>query len=168
MIARTLQDIVVNSLQTYPVVGILGSASPDLLRHASESLAGRIIYHELAPFNLAETDHDHLGKVLTYLVNLDAKTAIWVTSNPRAEHQKVIEWLNEASPNDTSFYLVKVEAIETGNDAISPLFTILAKPDGQSKKIGQEKKDWEQLDQDRMDYWRALLANRAIQQTSFA
>ena len=33
---------------------ILGSASPDLIRQASESLAGRIIYHELAPFTLAE------------------------------------------------------------------------------------------------------------------
>lgn len=34
---------------------ILGSASPDLVRNASESLAGRIVYHELPPFILAET-----------------------------------------------------------------------------------------------------------------
>ncbi|MDF7826289.1 ATP-binding protein [Pontiellaceae bacterium B12227] len=34
---------------------ILGSASPDLLRQSSESLAGRIRYHELQPFNLFET-----------------------------------------------------------------------------------------------------------------
>jgi len=33
---------------------ILGSASPDMMRHASESLAGRIIYHELAPFSFME------------------------------------------------------------------------------------------------------------------
>ena len=33
---------------------ILGSASPDLKRQASESLAGRISYHELAPFSLQE------------------------------------------------------------------------------------------------------------------
>lgn len=32
----------------------LGSASPDLARQASESLAGRIVYHELAPFTLHE------------------------------------------------------------------------------------------------------------------
>jgi len=42
-----------------------------------------------------QTDHDHLGKLLTYLVNLDARAAIWVTSEPRPEHQKVIDWLNE-------------------------------------------------------------------------
>lgn len=34
---------------------LLGSASPDLIRHASESLAGRIIYHELPPLVLPET-----------------------------------------------------------------------------------------------------------------
>ena len=33
---------------------LLGSASPELLRSASESLAGRIAYMELAPFNLME------------------------------------------------------------------------------------------------------------------
>jgi predicted AAA+ superfamily ATPase len=34
---------------------ILGSASPELIKQASESLAGRIIYHELTPFTLQET-----------------------------------------------------------------------------------------------------------------
>jgi uncharacterized protein len=34
---------------------VLGSASPDLMRNASENLAGRIIYHELQPFSLSET-----------------------------------------------------------------------------------------------------------------
>ena len=36
---------------------ILGSASPDLLRQSSESLAGRIRYFELAPFTLDEVGH---------------------------------------------------------------------------------------------------------------
>ena len=33
---------------------LLGSASPELIRHSSESLAGRIAYHQLYPFNLNE------------------------------------------------------------------------------------------------------------------
>jgi hypothetical protein len=36
----------------------LGSASPDLIRRASESLAGRIIYFELTPFTAAEVGAD--------------------------------------------------------------------------------------------------------------
>ena len=35
---------------------ILGSASPDLIRDSSESLAGRIAYQELAPFNYVEIE----------------------------------------------------------------------------------------------------------------
>ena len=33
---------------------LLGSASPELIRHSSESLAGRIAYHQLHPFDLTE------------------------------------------------------------------------------------------------------------------
>jgi len=42
---------------------ILGSASPDLLKHASESLAGRIMYHELSPFSLEEIGYDNIPKL---------------------------------------------------------------------------------------------------------
>jgi predicted AAA+ superfamily ATPase len=38
---------------------ILGSASPDLLRQSSETLAGRIVYHELGGFSLAEVATRH-------------------------------------------------------------------------------------------------------------
>jgi predicted AAA+ superfamily ATPase len=37
---------------------ILGSASPHLIRQSSETLAGRIIYHELAPFSAFETGRE--------------------------------------------------------------------------------------------------------------
>lgn len=42
---------------------ILGSASPDLIQHASESLAGRIVYHELTPFLLHEIVGDELRRL---------------------------------------------------------------------------------------------------------
>ena len=42
---------------------ILGSASPEVIRHSSESLAGRIIYHELSPFSLAEINSESFQKL---------------------------------------------------------------------------------------------------------
>jgi hypothetical protein len=90
-------------------------------------------------------------------VNLEAKIAIWVTSDPRLEHQRVIEWLNEASPNDTAFYLVKVEAIKIGEGIISPLFSVLAEPDNQTKEIGEDKKEWAELHHHRLEFWKGLL-----------
>ncbi|MBA3013900.1 MAG: DUF4268 domain-containing protein, partial [Desulfobulbaceae bacterium] len=58
---------------------------------------------------LEKSDHDHLGKILTYLVAMAAKTAIWIVADPRPEHVSAITWLNESS--SASFYLLKIEAI---------------------------------------------------------
>jgi hypothetical protein len=63
---------------------------------------------------LEKTDHDHLGKILTYLSNLNAKTAIWITSDPRPEHITAMNYLNEVVPDDTNFYLVRVQAFRIG------------------------------------------------------
>jgi len=46
---------------------ILGSASPDMIRKSSESLAGRVTYHELPPFQL-----DEVGN------RKDQATALWL------------------------------------------------------------------------------------------
>jgi len=63
---------------------ILGSASPDFIRHSSESLAGRIIYHELTPLNYFETDTAKYQKRLlrggypnSYLAKNDGDSFIW-------------------------------------------------------------------------------------------
>lgn len=106
---------------------------------------------------LEKTDHSHLGQLLTYLVNLDASSAIWVASDPRPEHQKVINWLNESTPVDVAFYLVKVEAIRIGESPFAPLFTVLARPDKQAKEIGEKKKEWADRHFSRHEFWKGLL-----------
>jgi len=42
---------------------LLGSASPELSRFGAESLAGRIIYHELSPFSLDETGTGEIARL---------------------------------------------------------------------------------------------------------
>jgi len=63
---------------------ILGSASPDLIRQSSESLAGRIIYHELTPFNLNEVGTTKFRQLWlrggfpeSYLARDDGKSFLW-------------------------------------------------------------------------------------------
>ena len=43
---------------------------------------------------LEKSNHDHLGKVITYLASIGASKAIWIVSEPRQEHIKAISWLN--------------------------------------------------------------------------
>ena len=107
---------------------------------------------------LEKTDHDHLGKVLTYLINLEAKTAIWISSNPTDEHTKVIEWFNEVTPDNILFYLIKLEAIEIeGQPVAAPLFTIVKGPSIQAKQLGAEKKEFAQRHVLRKKFWTELL-----------
>lgn len=106
---------------------------------------------------LEKTDHDHLGKVVTYLSSMDAKTGIWITSRPRAEHKKAIEWLNEVTPVDVQFYLIKVEAVRIGKSEPAPLFTIVAKPEAEAKLRGEEKKKLARRHVLRKEFWEQLL-----------
>jgi len=103
---------------------------------------------------LEKTDHDHLGKVLTYFVNLEAGTAIWISKHPREEHSKVIEWLNEITPDNVAFYLIKIEAIKIENQEIAaPLFTIIQGPSFEAKQIGAEKKEFAYRHRVRQNFW---------------
>lgn len=106
---------------------------------------------------LERTDHDHLGKLLTYMINLEAKTAIWVATEVRPEHQRVIDWLNEATGANTSFYFVKVEAIRIGLSPYAPLFTVLSRPDEQTREIGEQKKELAERHGIRKEFWTQLL-----------
>ena len=106
---------------------------------------------------LEKTDHDHLGKLITYLSNLDAKIAIWITSNPRLEHVTAINWLNEISPVDISFYLVRVEAYVIGDSEPAPLFTTICGPSREAKEIGEQKQDLAERHLKRIEFWKKLL-----------
>ncbi len=106
---------------------------------------------------LEKTNHDHLGKLITYMSNLEAKTAIWITSEPRPEHETAVHWLNETLPADTSFYLIKIEAYKIGDSDPAPLFTIVAGPSAATKQIGEQKKELAERHIQRIEFWTTLL-----------
>ncbi len=107
---------------------------------------------------LEATNHDHLGKVLTYLTNLDAKAAIWITTAPRSEHIRAVEWLNETTPDDISFYLVRLAAYRiSGSSPAAPLFTVMVGPSTEAKSVGREKKELAERHVLHLRFWEQLL-----------
>ena len=76
------------------------SVGPFFVDIFAEDSSGRKVIIEN---QLTKTDHDHLGKILTYLSNLDTKIAIWISTDPRPEHIAAINYLNEVIPEDTKF-----------------------------------------------------------------
>lgn len=105
---------------------------------------------------LEKSDHDHLGKIITYLAAFDAKVAIWIVSHPRQEHIDAISWLNQGS-NDCDFYLLQIEAIQIGNSAPAPLITKIVGPSEEAKQVGRIKQEDSMRHHLRLAFWTRLL-----------
>ncbi len=88
---------------------------------------------------LERSNHDHLGKLITYLTAIDAKAAIWIVKEARPEHIGAISWLNESS--SASFYLLKLEAVRIGDSPPAPLLTLIVGPSEEIREAGEKKKE---------------------------
>ena len=104
---------------------------------------------------LEKSDHDHLGKLLTYLVGIEARRAVWIVSDPRPEHVAVIAWLNENPSAD--FYLLKLEAIRIGGSEPAPLLTLIVGPSEETRKVGRTKKEMAERERLRYRFFEGLL-----------
>lgn len=103
---------------------------------------------------MGQSDHDHLGKLLTYLTAFESDFAVWIVRKPRYEHEKAVDWLNENS--DKAFYVVTVEGIEVAGE-IAPLFTPVAVPTPVAREIGEEKREPSERDLQLERFWEQLL-----------
>ena len=133
-----------------------GNFSVDLV---GEDDSGGIVVIEN---QLEKSNHDHLGKLVTYLASVGAGKAIWVVSEPREEHKKAISWLNEAT--SAEFYLFKIEGIKIGNSEPAPLFTLIVGPSDEIREAGETKKEYAERHHFRRQFWTFLL-NRARSKT---
>ncbi len=109
---------------------------------------------------LGTSNHDHLGKLLTYLAAYEATAAIWVVEEPRVEHVDAIAWLNQST--SAEFYMMKVEAVRIGTSDFAPLLTLIVGPSDESKQIAEDKEQFALRHHERIAFWKRLLeiANR--------
>lgn len=116
---------------------------------------------------LEKSDHDHLGKIITYLAAFEAKTAIWIVSEPRPEHIKAINWLNEGD-NNCDFYLLKIEGIKIGDSKPAPLITKIVGPSEESKVVGKIKQEDSERHKLRLKFWTKLLEQFKLKHNLFS
>ena len=77
---------------------------------------------------LESTNHDHLGKIITYASGLDAKVIVWIVKEAKEEHRAAIEWLNNYTSSEIDFFLIEIHAYKNGDSNPAPKFEVVEKP----------------------------------------
>ena len=105
---------------------------------------------------LEDTNHDHLGKIITYASGKDAGVVIWVVAHARDEHRRAIEWLNEHTDSDCAFFLVEIEVWRIGDSAMAPRFNIVESPN-EWARAEKSKAGLSETDRIKLEYWQTFV-----------
>lgn len=104
---------------------------------------------------LETTNHDHLGKLITYASGLNAKVIVWIVKEAREEHRSAIEWLNNITSDEVNFFLIEIHAYRIGNSDPAPKFEVIEKPNDFNKvsNINCNDKELNKSMAERYDFW---------------
>ncbi len=120
--------------------------------YASETGTDRKIIIEN---QLEDTDHDHLGKLITYASGKDADVIIWVVKHAREEHKAAVEWLNNHTDEKIGFFLCEIKLFQIGDSQMAPSFSVVEKPNDWAKEI-KKTTTATPTQQQRLEYWQAF------------
>ena len=74
------------------------------------------------------SDHDHLGKLITYSAAKEAGIMVWIANEIQTAHKDALEWLNRISPQEMTFYGIELEVYQIDESLPAPNFRIVAGP----------------------------------------
>ncbi len=104
---------------------------------------------------LEQTNHDHLGKIITYASGLNASVVVWIVAEAREEHASAIEWLNKHTDDDVAFFLIEIHAYKIGDSDPAPMFKIIEQPNdfARSVKAAATKGELSDAQIKRQEFW---------------
>lgn len=104
---------------------------------------------------LSRSNHDHLGKLLTYRAMLEADVVVWIVTEARPEHSRVFSWLNDHTPVDA--YLLKLEAVRIGDSMPAPLLTTIVEPSEVLRRMAQSEGEEIERHSLRAEFWEQVI-----------
>ncbi|HKV59809.1 MAG TPA: DUF4268 domain-containing protein [Ktedonobacteraceae bacterium] len=107
---------------------------------------------------LEQTDHRHLGQLLTYAAGLDAVTIIWISEKFTEEHRAALDWLNAVTSEKINFFGLEIELWRIGSSLMAPKFNIVSKPNDWTKTVSEgarqlEAGEYSAIRQLQLAYW---------------
>ncbi len=77
---------------------------------------------------LEDTDHSHLGQLLTYAAGFDANVIVWIAKEFEDEHRDALDLLNRRTGEDSEFFGVEVELLKIGDSPPAVNFKLVVTP----------------------------------------
>ena len=101
------------------------------------------------------SNHDHLGKIITYASGLDAKVVVWIVKEAREEHRSAIEWLNNNTNSNVNFFLIEIHAYKIGNSDPAPMFQVVEQPNDfiKNNKSTNRNESMNKSQSQRIEFW---------------
>ena len=133
-----------------------GEVGPFAVDVVADSSSGLVVIEN----QLEQTDHSHLGQLLTYAVGRDARILIWITPRFRDEHRAVLDWLNHWTREEIEVYGVEARAIRIDDSRPAPEFRAVAFPNTWSRQAGTGRRPARALSADnvrRNAFFQALI-----------
>lgn len=144
-------DILGMDLELIEKESKVGGYSADILAKESDTENYVIIENQLE-----DSNHCHLGQLITYASGKNAKAIVWVVKKAREEHRNAIDWLNENTGSHLGFYLLEIELWYIGDSSkLAPKFNIVEQPNEWAKTIkpSANATDTQVL---QLDFWQAF------------
>jgi len=141
----------------------VGPYSADIL--ARDVGTGRFVVIEN---QFGRTNHDHLGKLITYGSFLDVSAVVWLAEDFTEEHQKALDWLNDHTTEDLDFYGVALELWQIDGSRPAIRFNVVSRPNAIVKQAAAAKATGPLSDARKLqlDFWTAfrerLLAKKVV------
>ena len=147
---KELGDALNLSLTDVETETFVGNYRCDIL--CKDEITGKMV---LIENQLEPTNHDHLGKIITYASGLDAAVVVWIVASARDEHASAIEWLNKHTDDEISFFLMEVHAYKIGDSDPAPQFKIIEQPNDFVKivKAVSKNSDMNESQKNRLEFW---------------
>lgn len=147
---KLLDDVLGLTLTDITKEAYVGSYRCDIFAKDESSGIKVIIENQLEASN-----HDHLGKIITYASGLDAEVIVWIVKQAKEEHRSAIEWLNNNTNSNINFFLIELHAYTIENSIPAPFFEVIEKPNEfiKNSKINGEQDNLNKSQSERLEFW---------------
>ena len=102
---------------------------------------------------LERTNHDHLGKSITYASALGAKTIVWIATDFTEEHKKALDWLNDNTNEDLVCWGIQLELWQISEETASMRLNIVSRPSTNVKTIKSKTNNESESRNIQLSFW---------------